>query len=72
MSVSYELMPRPLISHPRDVIVKVTASTICGSDLHLYSNAVPDMKSGDILGHECMGIVHDVGTEISTFASFKD
>jgi len=62
--VRYEQMPRPLITHPKDVIVKVTASTICGSDLHLYSNSVPDMKDGDILGHECMGIVHEVGGEI--------
>jgi len=65
--VSYELMPRPLLTHSKDVVVRVTASTICGSDLHLFSGAVPDMKDGDILGHECMGIIDDIGTDVKNF-----
>ncbi len=56
--------PRPLITDPRDIILKITATTICGSDLHMYSNATPDMHKGDILGHEFMGIVQEVGPEV--------
>jgi len=59
-------VPRPLLTDPRDVIVKVTACTICGSDCHLYSGNMPDMKPGDILGHEGMGIVVEKGSEVKT------
>jgi threonine dehydrogenase-like Zn-dependent dehydrogenase len=60
----------PLISHPRDAIVRMTTVTICGSDLHLYLNALPvsgAMKSGDIMGHEGVGIVEAVGDEVKDF-----
>jgi threonine dehydrogenase-like Zn-dependent dehydrogenase len=47
-------VPRPLITDPNDVIVQVTSASICGSDLHLYHNEIPEMAKGDILGHEFM------------------
>jgi threonine dehydrogenase-like Zn-dependent dehydrogenase len=64
--VDYEEVPKPLLSEGRDVIVRVTATTICGSDLHLISGAMPTMKAGDILGHEFMGIVTEVGEAVTT------
>lgn len=54
-------VPDPQIINARDAIVKVTATTICGSDLHLYNGFMPAMQKGDILGHEFMGEVVDVG-----------
>jgi len=53
--------PAPSIIDDHDVIVKVTGSTICGSDLHLYHGAILEMQKGDILGHEFCGIVDQVG-----------
>jgi len=60
-------VPVPLITDPTDVLVKVTATTICGSDLHLYHNKMPDMHKGDIIGHESVGIVDDVGSDVKNF-----
>jgi threonine dehydrogenase-like Zn-dependent dehydrogenase len=56
-------VPDPKIEHPRDAIIKVTCCAICGSDLHLYDGYMPAMKNGDILGHESMGEVVEVGPE---------
>ncbi len=56
-------VPDPQIEHPRDAIIKVTSCAICGSDLHLYNHFMPGMKNGDIVGHEFMGEVVDVGAE---------
>jgi threonine dehydrogenase-like Zn-dependent dehydrogenase len=56
-------VPEPKIEHPRDAIIKVTACAICGSDLHIYGGIIPQMKKGDILGHENMGEVVEVGSE---------
>jgi threonine dehydrogenase-like Zn-dependent dehydrogenase len=56
-------VPDPQIEHPRDAIVRVTSCAICGSDLHLFDGFVPGMKHGDILGHEFMGEVMEVGPE---------
>jgi threonine dehydrogenase-like Zn-dependent dehydrogenase len=56
-------VPDPVLEHPRDAIVKVTSCAICGSDLHLFDGFVPGMKRGDILGHEFMGEVVEVGHE---------
>lgn len=56
-------VPDPEIEHPRDAIIKVTSCAICGSDLHLYNHYMPGMKNGDILGHESMGEVVEVGPE---------
>jgi len=59
--------PMPLVSHPRDVLLKVTATSICGSDLHMYTGAAPTMQKGDIVGHEFMGLIEDIGTEVKNF-----
>lgn len=56
---------KPKVIEPRDVIVKVTGSTVCGSDLHLLHGVVVEMKKGDILGHEFCGVVDEVGSEIT-------
>lgn len=58
-----EEVPDPKIEHPRDAIIKVTACAICGSDLHIYGGIIPRMKHGDVLGHENMGEVVEVGPE---------
>lgn len=54
----------PEIQHPRDAIIRVTSCAICGSDLHLFHNIVPAMKPGDIMGHEMMGEVVEVGSGV--------
>ena len=59
--VRVDKVPDPKIQGPGDVIVKITATAICGSDLHLYGGFMPTMKSGDVLGHENMGEVVEVG-----------
>jgi threonine dehydrogenase-like Zn-dependent dehydrogenase len=61
--VHVEEVPDPRILNPRDVIVRVTLTAICGSDLHLYGGLIPGMKSGDILGHEFMGEVVETGRQ---------
>jgi threonine dehydrogenase-like Zn-dependent dehydrogenase len=62
--VRIENVPEPKILNPRDAIVKITMTAICGSDLHLYDGYIPTMEKGDILGHEPMGEVVEVGSEI--------
>jgi len=64
-----ETVPDPKILNPRDAILRVTATAICGSDLHLYGGHVPTMKEGDILGHEFMGEVVEVGPEVKNLQS---
>lgn len=59
--VSVSTVPKPRILEPRDVIIRVTGTTICGSDLHLYHGVIMQMKAGDILGHEFCGVVEEVG-----------
>jgi threonine dehydrogenase-like Zn-dependent dehydrogenase len=54
----------PGLLNPHDAIIKVTRTAICGSDLHLYDGFIPTMEAGDILGHEFMGIVEEVGAEV--------
>ena len=54
---------RPTVTESTDVIVRVTTSTICGSDLHLYLGEFKGMEKGDIIGHEAVGIVEQVGSE---------
>lgn len=58
-------VPDPRIELPTDIVVRVTSTAICGSDLHLYGPLTPFMTPGDILGHEFMGIVEEVGSEVS-------
>jgi threonine dehydrogenase-like Zn-dependent dehydrogenase len=63
-TVQVENVPDPKILNSRDAIVKITSTAICGSDLHLYDGYIPTMKKGDILGHEFMGEVTDVGRDV--------
>ena len=62
--VRVETVPDPKILNPRDAIIKITSTAICGSDLHLYEGNIPTMESGDILGHEFMGEVVETGKEV--------
>ncbi|PSJ43447.1 zinc-dependent alcohol dehydrogenase [Allosphingosinicella deserti] len=61
--VRYDTVTDPSIENPRDAIIKVTSCAICGSDLHLFHNLIPAMLPGDILGHESMGEVVEVGSD---------
>ncbi len=63
--VRVENVPDPKILNPRDAIIKITTTAICGSDLHLYDGIIPTMQEGDILGHEFMGEVVEVGSEVA-------
>jgi threonine dehydrogenase-like Zn-dependent dehydrogenase len=58
--------PDPRIEHPRDAIVRVTRACICGSDLHLYHGLVPDTRVGQTFGHEFVGVVSEVGSEVTS------
>jgi threonine dehydrogenase-like Zn-dependent dehydrogenase len=64
-TVEVENVPDPKILNPRDAIVRITSTAICGSDLHLVDGYVPTMKKGDVLGHEFMGEVVEVGSGVS-------
>jgi threonine dehydrogenase-like Zn-dependent dehydrogenase len=66
--VSVENVDDPKIKEPTDAIVRITTTAICGSDLHLYELMAPFLDKGDILGHEPMGIVEEVGSEITNLA----
>jgi len=66
--VSIENVPDPTIINARDAIVKVTSTAICGSDLHLYNGYIPTMYRGDILGHEFMGEVVEVGSAVTNLS----
>lgn len=57
-------IPKPTIVDPQDIVLRVTSTTICGSDLHLYHHEVPGMEKGDVLGHEFMGIVDQAGSDV--------
>ena len=61
-------VPGPVIEQPTDAIVQVTSTAICGSDLHLYEVLGPFLHPGDVLGHETMGVVQEVGAEVSTIS----
>ncbi|WDF33500.1 glutathione-dependent formaldehyde dehydrogenase [Arthrobacter agilis] len=63
-NVSVENVPDPTIQEPTDAIVRITSTAICGSDLHLYEVLGPYMHKGDVLGHEPMGIVEEVGSDV--------
>jgi threonine dehydrogenase-like Zn-dependent dehydrogenase len=64
--VKVDNVPDPKILNRRDAIIRLTSTCICGSDLHLVDGFIPFMKPGDILGHEPMGIVEDVGPDVDT------
>lgn len=65
--VKVEEVPIPTITEPEDVVCKVTGTTVCGSDLHLYQKEIMQLQSGDILGHEWMGVVDEVGSGVKNF-----
>src|SRR5512138_401643 len=66
--VRVEDVPEPKILNPRDAIVKITSTAICGSDLHLYNGFIPTMERGDIVGHEFMGEVVEVGADVKNLS----
>ena len=66
--VRVERVPDPKIINPSDAIIRITSTAICGSDLHLYGGFIPTLKEGDILGHEFMGEVIDVGRNVKKLA----
>ena len=63
--VKIETVPDPVIEAPDDIILRVTATAICGSDLHLYRGKIPTVEHGDIFGHEFMGIVEETGSAVT-------
>lgn len=63
--VRVETVADPVIEAPDDIILRVTATAICGSDLHLYRGKIPSVENGDIFGHEFMGIVEETGSEVT-------
>jgi threonine dehydrogenase-like Zn-dependent dehydrogenase len=63
--VRVDTVPDPQIADPTDAIIKVTATAICGSDLHLYDGFMPTMQAGDVIGHEPMGTVVEVGSDVT-------
>jgi len=62
--VRFDTVADPRLQDAEDIIIKVTATAICGSDLHIYRGKIPGMETGDILGHEFMGVVEDVGHDV--------
>ncbi|MFP3498191.1 alcohol dehydrogenase catalytic domain-containing protein, partial [Pseudomonas sp. SIMBA_059] len=63
--VRVDNVPDPIIKEADDIILRVTATAICGSDLHLYRGKIPETEAGDIFGHEFMGIVEDTGSAVT-------
>ena len=63
--VRVENVPDPVIRQPDDIILRVTATAICGSDLHLYRGKIPGLENGDILGHEFRGLIEDAGPDVT-------
>lgn len=63
--VRVDTVPDPTLQEPDDIVLKITATAICGSDLHLYRGKMPELKNGDILGHEFMGTVVDAGSGVT-------
>lgn len=63
--VRVDSVPDPILQEPDDVILQITATAICGSDLHLYRGKMPELEDGDILGHEFMGVVVETGSEVT-------
>ena len=66
--VRVDNVPDPIIQESTDAIIKITSTAICGSDLHLYAKLSPLMRAGDIIGHEPMGIVEEVGSDVEHIA----
>ncbi|GBF89541.1 zinc-type alcohol dehydrogenase [Raphidocelis subcapitata] len=65
-AVAVKSVPAPAVTDSTDAILRITSTAICGSDLHLYVHAMPGMKAGDVLGHEAMGVVEEVGPDVTS------
>ena len=63
---SWESVPDPVIEAPTDAIVRITSSTICGTDLHILKGDVPEVTPGTVLGHEAVGVVVETGAAVTT------
>ena len=63
----WQSKPKPIIRDPGDAVVRITTSTICGTDLHIMKGDVPTVTAGRILGHEGVGVIDEVGSQVSTF-----
>lgn len=66
--VRVDEVPDPTIQHPTDIIVRITSTGLCGSDLHLYTVLAPYLDPGDVLGHEPMGIVEELGPQVTALS----
>ncbi len=66
--VRVDNVPDPIVQEPTDAVIRITSTAICGSDLHLYAKLSPLMREGDIIGHEPMGIVEEVGRDVTHIA----
>ena len=66
--LSVDQVPDPQLPNAQDALVKVKLSSVCGSDLHLLGGYIPFMRSGDVMGHEFLGIVEDTGSEVAGFS----
>src|SRR6201995_4695817 len=66
--VRIDEVPDPTIQDPTDIIVRITSSGLCGSDLHLYTVLAPFLDAGDVLGHEPMGVVEEIGPGVTNLA----
>ncbi|HTI10568.1 MAG TPA: alcohol dehydrogenase catalytic domain-containing protein, partial [Puia sp.] len=64
---SWEEKPRPTLQHPADAIVRISRTTICGTDLHILKGDVPEVTPGRILGHEGVGVVEETGAQVGNF-----
>jgi alcohol dehydrogenase len=64
---SWKSVPKATLIDPKDVVIKTVATTICGTDLHICKGDVPDVKPGTTLGHEGIGVVEEVGSDVKKF-----
>ena len=67
-SVELADVPKPVIEEPRDAVIRVTTTAICGSDLHLVNGRVPGMTPGSTLGHEFIGVVEETSADVTRFS----
>ncbi|GAA5917216.1 hypothetical protein JCM8208_002639 [Rhodotorula glutinis] len=67
MKVAVENARKPKVVDDKDIVLKVTGTTVCGSDMHLLAGAIIELQKGDILGHECMGVIDQVGPGVKNF-----
>lgn len=66
--ISFTKVTKPTIKEPTDIILRVTCTSLCGSDLHRYKTGISDHQEGDISGHECIGIISEIGSEVKNLS----